>query len=71
MNGFKETNFKQEKEMVGGAIPVALMVALVPLGIQLLNSVVGGAKSLFSSSGVIKDKQSSYKWNSEPKIELL
>lgn len=62
MDGFRKLTNYEETKLIGGFSPA--LIAFIPLGIQIFNSLIAGIKALVSPKGEIKDKLTSYKWES-------
>lgn len=61
MEGFKQLSIVEQRQISGGIAPA--LIALIPLGIEIFNSLIAGLKMLSSSKGELKDKTATYKWD--------
>ncbi|MGL5357770.1 MAG: hypothetical protein ACRDA7_00100 [Metamycoplasmataceae bacterium] len=69
--GFKELTNEKEKEIVAGAGVVAAIATLVPLGIAVFNTLIGGIRSLQSQKGEMKLKDVNYKWENDLTYSII
>ncbi|MGL5521991.1 MAG: hypothetical protein ACRDAW_01820 [Metamycoplasmataceae bacterium] len=69
--GFKELTNEKEKEIVAGMGAIAAIVTLVPLGIAVFNTFIGGIRSLQSQKGEMKLKDVNYKWENDAPYSVI
>ncbi|MGX9340716.1 hypothetical protein ACWXVL_02850 [Mycoplasma sp. 128] len=64
MNNFKEISDTNAAKIQVGSL-ITVLTTLIPLGINLISSLIGIGKMATSQSGEIKTKDVTYKWTNE------
>ncbi|MGL4183631.1 MAG: hypothetical protein ACRCRP_00665 [Metamycoplasmataceae bacterium] len=69
--GFKKLTNEKEKKIVAGIGTIAAIATLVPLGISVFNTLIGGIRTLQSQRGEIKLKDTNYKWENDLTYSII